>query len=207
MQKKILEFANLLRKSGIRVSVAEALDAFAALDELSLEEREIFRDALRTSMVKRSEDIPSYDQLFDLFWSGFYDNLREAFGDATKGLPGALDLEALLKAVQEGMANLDPGEFDLSELARALLTQDLSQLEKLIREAAEAAGVSRIENLLQIGFFSRRLMERLNAEGAAEELRDLAARLQAAGMSAEQAQALQELIQRLMEALRKAGAN
>ncbi|HME71654.1 MAG TPA: VWA domain-containing protein [Myxococcota bacterium] len=207
MQKKILEFANLLRKSGIRVSVAEALDAFAALDELSLDEREIFRDALRSSMVKRSEDIPSYDQLFDLFWSGFYDNLRESFGAATQGLPGSLDLEALLRAVQEGMANLDPGQLDLSELARALLTQDLSQLEKLIREAAEAAGVSRIENLLQIGFFSRRMMERLNAEGAAQELRDLAARLQAAGMSQGEAEALQALVERLMEALRKAVRN
>ena len=34
MQKKIIEFTNLLRKSGIRVSVAEGIDAFNALDEL-----------------------------------------------------------------------------------------------------------------------------------------------------------------------------
>ncbi len=207
MQKKLLEFANLLRKSGIRVSVAEAIDAFSALDELSLDEREIFRDALRASMVKRSEDISTYDQLFDLFWSGFHDNLRDAFGEATRALEGKFDLEQLLKALQEGMGNLPPGELDLSELARALLTQDLSALEKMIREAAEQAGVARIENLLQIGFFSRRVMERMNAEGAAQELRDLAARLQAAGMSEGEAQALEELIERLMEALRKAVRN
>ena len=35
MQKKILEFTNILRKSGIRVSTAEAIDAFKALDDLS----------------------------------------------------------------------------------------------------------------------------------------------------------------------------
>ena len=35
MQDKVIEFTNLLRKSGIRVSVAEAIDAFQALDELS----------------------------------------------------------------------------------------------------------------------------------------------------------------------------
>jgi len=207
VQKKLLEFANLLRKSGIRVSVAEAIDAFTALDELSLDEREVFRDALRASMVKRSEDIGTYDQLFDLFWSGFHDNLRDAFDGATKGLEGKFDLDQLLKALQEGMANLPPGELDLSELARALLTQDLASLEKMIREAAEGAGVARIENLLQIGFFSRRVMERMNAEGAAQELRDLAGRLQAAGMSEGQAQALQELIERLLEALRKAVRN
>jgi hypothetical protein len=207
VQKKLLEFANLLRKSGIRVSVAEAIDAFTALDELSLDEREVFRDALRASMVKRSEDIGTYDQLFDLFWSGFHDNLRDAFDGATQGLEGKFDLDQLLKALQEGMANLPPGELDLSELARALLTQDLASLEKMIREAAEGAGVARIENLLQIGFFSRRVMERMNAEGAAQELRDLAGRLQAAGMSEGQAQALQELIERLLEALRKAVRN
>ena len=93
MQKKILEFTNILRKSGIRVSTAEAIDAFQALDELSIEDREVFRDALRTTMVKRGEEVATYDELFDLFWSGFYDNLREAFGPAAGGLEAfGLDL-------------------------------------------------------------------------------------------------------------------
>lgn len=88
MHRKILEFANLLRKSGVRVSVAEALDAYRALDELSLDDRGVFRDALRAAMVKRSDDVPTYDQLFDLFWSGFYDNLRQAFDSVAQGLEG-----------------------------------------------------------------------------------------------------------------------
>ena len=84
MQKKILEFSGILRKSGVRVSTSETIDAFQALDELSLDEREIFRDALRATMVKRGADIPVFDQIFDLFWSGFYDSLRQAFGDARR---------------------------------------------------------------------------------------------------------------------------
>ena len=48
----VLEFGNLLRKSGVRVSMAESIDAFQALDELSLGERDVFRDALRATMVK-----------------------------------------------------------------------------------------------------------------------------------------------------------
>ena len=82
MQRKILEFANILRKSGIRVSTAEAIDTFSALDHLSIEDREVFRDAMRSTMVKRGEEVPTFDQLFDLFWSGFYDQLRESFGQA-----------------------------------------------------------------------------------------------------------------------------
>ena len=208
MQKKIVEFTNLLRKSGVRVSVAEAIDAFRALDELSLDDRAIFRDALRSAMVKRAADIASYDQLFDLFWSGFYDNLRGAFDNMAGDLAAqGIDLDQLMRMLQEQLESMEPGSLDLSELARALLTADLSQLEQLIREAGEQAGISRIENLLQIGFFSRRMFERMNAEGAAQELRDLAARLRAQGLSDDQAEALRGLADRLLEALRRSVRN
>jgi len=204
MQKKILEFANILRKSGIRVSTAEALDAFGALEELSIEDRGIFKNALRSTMVKRGEEIPTYDQLFDLFWSGFYDNLREAFGESAEGLADmGMDLEDLLRRIAEALGSLE-GEFgDLSELARALLTADLSLMEQLIREAAEQAGVERIENFLQVGFFSRRMLEQMNFEGAVDQLREFAARLEAAGLSPEEAEALRDLIERLMQAARR----
>lgn len=206
MQKKIVDFTNLLRKSGVRVSVAESIDAFTALDELSIEDREIFRDALRTTMVKRGDDIPAFDQLFDLYWSAFYDSLKDAFEQAAQGLPGEIDLERLLQQIRDGMQNLE-GELDLSELARALLTQDLSRLEQLIREAAEASGTGRIENMLQLGFFTRRTMEQLGAEGAGQELRDLAARLREAGMGDAEVQALMDLVDRFQEALRRSVRN
>ena len=208
MQARIVEFTNLLRKSGVRVSVSEAIDAFEALDELSLEERELFKDALRTSMIKWGDEIPTYDQLFDLFWSGFYDSLRESFGDMGGALAEAgIDLEELLRQIAEQMGEIDAGNLDLAELAKALLTQDLSNLENLIREAAEAAGIDRIENMLQVGFFSRRTVEQMGMEGAAEQLEALAQQLEEAGMSPEQAAAMRELIQRLMETLRRAVRN
>ncbi len=203
MQKKILEFTNILRKSGIRVSTAEAIDTFEALDELSLDDREVFRDALRATMVKRGEEVPTFDQLFDLFWSGFYDNLRESFGQATAGL-GDMDLDQLLEQIMQMLQNMEGQEGgDLGELARALLTADLSQLENLIRAAAEQAGVDRIENFLQVGFFSRRTLEQMGIEGATEELQNLADQLEQAGMSPEQIQALRNLIEGLMEAARR----
>lgn len=204
MQKKVIAFTNLLRKSGIRVSVAEGIDAFNALDELSLDDREIFRDALRTAMVKRGDDIPAYDELFELFWSGFYDNLRQAF-DQMEGQLGevGIDLDQLLRQLAEMMKDMD-GDLDLSELARALLTQDLSQLENLIRQAAEEAGTGRIENMLQVGFFSRRTAEQMGLEGASQELESLVERMRAMGMGEDQIQQLQELMRKLMETVRRA---
>lgn len=206
MQKKIIEFTNLLRKSGVRVSVAESIDAFQALDELSLGDREVFRDALRATMVKRSDDIATFDQLFDLYWSAFYDGLRDAFEEAAGGLEGEVDLEKLMEQMRQGLQDMD-GVPDLSELARALLTQDLSQLEQMIREAAEQAGTPRIENMLQIGFFTRRTMEQMGAEGAGQELRDLAQQLREAGMGEAEVEALMGLVDRYLEALRKSVRN
>ncbi|HEX2483796.1 MAG TPA: VWA domain-containing protein [Myxococcota bacterium] len=203
MQQKILEFTNLLRKSGVRVSVAESIDTFLALDELSLGDREIFRDALRTTMVKRGDDIAAFEHLFDLYWSAFYDGLRETFDKAAQGAQGGqLDLEQLMKQLREGMEGMQ-GSLDLSELAKALLTQDLSKLEQLIREAAEASGVGRIENMLQVGFFTRRTMEQMDAEGAGRQLRELAQQLRAGGMADAQVDALMDLIERYLEALRQ----
>jgi uncharacterized protein with von Willebrand factor type A (vWA) domain len=209
MEKKIIAFANLLRKSGIRVSVAETIDSFTAIDELSFDDREIFRDAMRTTMVKRSEDIAGFDQLFDLYWSSFYDGLRNAFDQAAGQMGGDFDLEKLMEAIKQGMQNMQGqmGEMDLSELARALLTQDLSQLEQLIREAAQGAGTERIENMLQIGFFTRRTMEQLDAEGAGKQLRDLAQQLRDGGMPDAQVDALLDLIEKFLEALRQSVRN
>jgi uncharacterized protein with von Willebrand factor type A (vWA) domain len=209
VQQKIVEFTNLLRKSGIRVSMAESIDAFVSLDELSLDDREVFRDALRATMVKRSEDIPTFDQLFDLYWSAFYDNLRGAFDQAVGSMGGEFDLEKMLEAIRQGLQNLSgqPQDMDLSELAKALLTQDLSQLEQLIRQAAQGAGTERIENMLQIGFFTRRTLEQMDAEGAGKQLRDLARQLRESGMPDAQVDALLELIDKFLEALRQAVRN
>jgi uncharacterized protein with von Willebrand factor type A (vWA) domain len=207
MQKKVIEFTNLLRKSGIRVSVAEGIDAFNALDELSLDDRDVFRDALRAAMVKRGDEIATYDELFDLFWSGFYDNLRNAFGDMEGDLGEmGIDLEQLLAQLAEMMENMD-GDMDLGELAKAMLTQDLSQLENMIRQAAEQAGTERIENMLQVGFFSRRTTEQLGMEGAGQELEGLLERMRQQGMGDEAIAQMQELIRKLMETVRRTVRN
>ncbi len=207
MQARIIEFTNLLRKSGVRVSVSEAIDAFEAIDVLALDERELFKDALRAAMVKRGDEIETYDQLFDLFWSGFYDNLREGFGDMGAALAeSGIDLDELLRQIAEQLGQME-GSVDLSELAKALLTQDLSSLEGMIRAAAEAAGIERIENMLQVGFFSRRTTEQLGVEGAVDQLQALMEQLEEGGMPREQIEAMRELLQRLLETMRRAVRN
>jgi uncharacterized protein with von Willebrand factor type A (vWA) domain len=207
MQQRIIEFTNLLRKSGIRVSVAEGIDAFMALDALSIEDRAVFRDALRASMVKRGDEIATFDELFDLYWSGFYDNLRDSFGNLGDQMGDmGIDLDALLAQMAEMMEGMD-GNVDLGELAKALLTQDLAALENMIRAAAEQAGTDRIENMLQVGFFSRRTNEQLDLEGAGGELEELAAKLAGMGMGSDEIEGIRQMIKKLIENMRRSVKN
>ncbi len=201
MEKKIVEFTNLLRKAGVRVSVAESLDAFNAIDEMPLEDRELFKDALRTTMVKRGDDIDTYDRLFDLFWSGFHDQLQNELKQALGGMPGDFDLERLLEQLREMLENMD---IDLSELAKALLSMDSNALEQLIQQAGEESEVGNIRNMLQIGFFSRRMIEQMDMEGAAGELKTLMDRLRGEGMDEERIAELEALLKAVQEAARRA---
>jgi uncharacterized protein with von Willebrand factor type A (vWA) domain len=207
VQKRILEFTNILRRAGVRVSTAEAIDAFRALEVLPIDDREIFRDALGATMVKRAADVPTFDELFGLFWSGFYDSLRESFDQASAGLSERMDYDALLREIADQLQALEGEPTALSDLARAMLAGDLGQLETLIRSAAEGAGVERIESFLQVGFFSRRTLEGMGAEAAEAELRALMDQLSAGGMSPEDTEAMGSLVNGLMDAIRKSVRN
>ena len=201
MRDKIIEFANLLRKAGVRVSVAEAIETFQALDLMSLDDRELFKDAMRTTMVKYYEDISTYDRLFDLFWSGFHDALNDQLANAIGAMGGDFDLDQLMERLSEILSNMD---VDLSELAIAMLTLDAEQLEQMINQAGQESGIDGIQNMLQIGFFSRRMMEAMGFEGAGESVRDLMQELADAGMSEEEIAQLGELMQAVEDAMRRA---
>jgi uncharacterized protein with von Willebrand factor type A (vWA) domain len=207
VQTRILEFTNILRRAGVRVSTAEALDAFQALEVLSIDNRAGFRDALGATMVKRAADVATFHELFDLFWSGFYDSLRESFDQASAGLSERMDYEALLRQIAELLQTMDDPPEELSDLARAMLVGDFGQLESLIRSAAGEAGIGRIENFLQVGFFTRRTLDGMGVERAEGELRALMDQLRAAGMSDDETEAMGSLINGLMDAIRKSVRN
>ena len=68
MEERILRFISALRAGGVRVSLAESADAFRAVDELGIEDREMFRLSLRTTLVKEAEHLPVFEELFPLFF-------------------------------------------------------------------------------------------------------------------------------------------
>ena len=134
MEERIIEFANVLRRNGVRVSLSENMDVFRALERLGIEDQQLFRDALRTTLVKRVGDIQPFEELFDFFFLG----LGQAIDALDRRMMEELGLspeqyQRMLEHIQQLLRQM---EGDLSELTKALLTANRAELERLFREAA-----------------------------------------------------------------------
>jgi uncharacterized protein with von Willebrand factor type A (vWA) domain len=64
MKARITELVAALRAAGVRVSVAEAIDAAAAAAAVGVA-RTVLRDALAATLVKDARDLPLFDDAFD----------------------------------------------------------------------------------------------------------------------------------------------
>ncbi len=70
MQETIHRFARFLRLAGVRISVAEVLDAVAATAQSGvLGDRETLREALLVTLIKDRRDREAFDSVFDAFFS------------------------------------------------------------------------------------------------------------------------------------------
>jgi uncharacterized protein with von Willebrand factor type A (vWA) domain len=65
-----IAFLEALRSAGLPVSLAENLDAIAALQSLEWGARSTVRDAYAATLVKRQSQRPTFDALFDLYFPG-----------------------------------------------------------------------------------------------------------------------------------------
>jgi hypothetical protein len=181
MDERLVEFSNLLRQNGLRVSLAESMDVFRALDVVGIADRETVRAALRTTLVKRSVDVPTYEQLFDLFFSGLADAIREVTAATATDMEMAEpDFQQFLDDLAKLLAEAG---IELTPLARALLSGDTGTLERLIREAAARARLDDIQQGFQEGRFAHGIATELDMAGVAGELARMREQLQAAGAS------------------------
>ncbi len=201
MDHRIVDFTALLRANGLRVSMSEHLDAFHALAEIGIAERQSFKDALRATMVKRAIDVPVYDELFDLYFSG----LGEAIRQGADALMDSMQLsEQEFQSLMDRLAEILRGlDVDLSELAQALLQNDTGRLEQLLRDAAEQANAQSIERSYQEGRFSHSTAQSIGLGGLSEELERLKQQLGRAALPPELAERLQEFIDQRLRDLRE----
>ena len=136
MQDRIIEFANVLRRGGVRVSLSENIDAFRALDFLGVDDASHFRAALRTTLVKRTVDLRPFEELFDFFFLGIGQSLNQADQQLMDHLgPSPPEFQNLLDRIDRFLKQM---EGELSDLTRALLSGNKGELERLLRQAVAA---------------------------------------------------------------------
>jgi uncharacterized protein with von Willebrand factor type A (vWA) domain len=197
MHEKLVEFSGLLRRNGLRVSMTESMDTFRALSVVGLGQRETVRAALRATMVKRTVDLPTFEQLFDLFFSG----LADAIAELTAATAEALEMSdaEFQRFLEELRRKLEEQGMELSPLARALLGADGGTLERLLREAAERAQVGDIQHGFQEGRYAHGVAGALGLSGLAGELAQL--KQQLAAMDPGNARRLEGYIDRRLQDL------
>jgi uncharacterized protein len=199
MDNKFIEFTHLLRENGLKVSAAENMDTLAAVGLTGIRDRLVLKDTLRATLVKRVVDIPVFDELFDLFFTG----LGEIIKAASNATMGAMEMteeefQKFLEQLEEALKNMGS---ELSELAKSLLLNNTGQLEKMLREAAQGANLQDIQRSFQEGQFSNALAQMLGFGQLTQELANLKEALQQAGLSPEQVEQLMAYIDRRMHDL------
>jgi uncharacterized protein len=65
IEARLILLAERLRRAHVPVSTSELVDAFETTKCLGIAQRSLWRDGLRSSMVKRSDQLPIFDDLFD----------------------------------------------------------------------------------------------------------------------------------------------
>jgi uncharacterized protein with von Willebrand factor type A (vWA) domain len=171
MDAKLVEFCGLLRQNGLRVSVSETMDAFRALGETGLADRGTVRAALRAAMVKRAVDVPTFERLFELYFSGLGDTIQEITAATQAALE--LDPEAFQRMLEDLQRFLEEQGIELSPLAKALLEADAGRLEQLLREAAARGQLGDIQHGFQEGKFTHALATALGLGNLAGEIEGL----------------------------------
>lgn len=193
MDERLIEFANLLRQNGVRVSVAEDLDSLVAARILGLRSRQTLKSGLRATMVKRAVDVAVFDELFDLYFGGIHDIVQRASDRAQQatGLDAA-EFQRLLEELERLMKEQGG---DLSELAKEWLRNDSGRIEQRLREAVDQARIGEIERPHQEGQFTHGMANAFGLSDLLQQIEAFRDRLSGFGLDPQTAERLQRYLE------------
>lgn len=177
MDQVLTEFVQTLRRAGLHVSSSETLDGFLAAGIAGIDDRERLRTALRAALVKRSRDIPTFDEVFDRFFGLQGDPLSLGQPIPGQGRPGEdpfpLDQSDLERAIQRAQQALDELGQQISELTEALLRGDMPAVMAKLAAAMQDTRTWEMENLLLRGRMTQEILRRLDWSRVLAEMQAL----------------------------------
>jgi uncharacterized protein with von Willebrand factor type A (vWA) domain len=209
MEQRLVDFIAGLRAAGVRVSIAESSDAFRAVEQIGVMDRDTFRSALRTTLVKEANDLTIFERLFALFFANGEPpllNTQEELSPDQRAMLAAA-LRALLDQMQgdqmqpgDGSSGQNGQLGQLLELLRHLLSgQALDQ--STLEQAGQEANLPMASHPTQQSWFTRRMLQAMGWEELNDLLEQLWEELAKAGMSQGAIEELQEMMQANQEAL------
>ncbi|MGH7391358.1 MAG: VWA domain-containing protein [Candidatus Rokuibacteriota bacterium] len=194
MDQKILEFIGDLRRAELRISPSEALDALAAASAVGLADRETFKTALAATLVKEGRDRGTFDRIFNLYFLDL-----EALGEGVRKALGPED-----PRVQELLDRLMAEEgLELDDLTELLLRGQGSEMEMAIRAGGSQAGLERLMYFLQVGYFSRRIADRLDLSMIERDFEEIMRLLEQRGLDPGQLARIRNYLELRLEAFRR----
>lgn len=190
MESRILQLISALRANGVRVSLAESAEAFAAVDLMGIQDREHFRISLRATLIKNLGDLPEFDKLFPLF-----------FGSGQRPLMGGNALDQLTSEEAQMLAEaLRQVADQLRERMQRLMNGEplsLGELEAL----GQIAGLNQADNLRYQNWMAQRMLRSLADTQVRESFEQLLERLALVGMDRQRLEQLRDLIQRNLQGM------
>ncbi len=189
MDKRIVQFIIALRNSGVRVSLAESIDAFNAIDKLGIEDRETFRMSLRTTLIKNNQDLATFDKLFPLFFqSGEPQNMTNPSEDLSE--QEAQMIADALRQFTEQMRNI---------LQKMLRGEPLTQEELQALEAD--MDLDQITDLRYQKWLANRMEQAMKFDEVKQAVDELMQMLAQMGMDPQRREQMRQMLQGNQQAL------
>ncbi len=183
MESRILQLTSALRASGVRISLAESVESFSAVDLLGIQDRQQFRLSLRATLIKDVRDIPTFEKLFPLF---FGSGQPPTMGGNLADHLTPEEAEMLLQALREYTESLR------NRMRRLMDGQPLSREE--LEQLAQMVGLNQLDDIRYQNWLAQRMERALAFPEVREALRDLMQQLAEMGMTPERLEQMRELI-------------
>jgi uncharacterized protein with von Willebrand factor type A (vWA) domain len=182
MEERIVKFISALRAAGVRISLAESADAFNAVDNMGIKDREVFRTILQSTLVKDLQNLPIFEELFPVFFGG-----NES--------PPMLNPSEDLTPEEAGMLAQALRQFNqhLRKMLEKLVNGEQLSQDELDR-LSKMVGLTQMDNLRYREWMVQRMKKALRFKEVQEALKELAETLAQLGMDKQRAQQLAQIM-------------
>lgn len=191
MEERMIRFITALRAGGVRVSLAESADAFNAVDLVGVQERDLFRLGLRSTLVKDASALPVFDELFPLFFDQ---------ADA----PPMMDLTQEMSPEEAQMLAQAMRQFNeqlRKMMERLLRGEQLSQEE--MERLGQMVGLNRMDDMRYKDWMTQRMMRALKFDEVQKALKEMMDLLAQMGMNKQRMEQLRELLKGNQQAMQE----